>query len=1630
MRSKAIFMALLALAFQAQADFVSSSDATAAANAWASRGRHLGLYLGQRAVGPAAVHTTSARKSFYSVKLSGGGTVFLSGDTEAEPIIAFTSDPSDFTTIDPKSPLWALLDRDLSQRQGAVPARAFAAAPTVAYAQALTSRATNVRKWRALLDEAANLSVRRFGLLAAPLESEPGDLRVSALMRTKWSQSGGVWNYYTPPGKDHYTSENAVCGCVATAASQIMRYLHGTPDEEGAGGLEIPFPLETVEQKTFKCSYRGKELNLTMQGGTYCWTNMPFTQGEIQNEGQKQNIGKLTSDVGIAVNMMYDMTDGKGSGAVTGTVPTRWREVFGYRQASWIGSVDVEDESGQAILRNALFANFDARRPCLMSIPGHAIVADGYGFEEDVPYVHLNMGWAGSNDLWYNLPDMTKANPEFTAVDGIGYNIFPDVGGVVETETTHGIISGRVLDEDGLPVSECAVTITGGEGVATNLLTDARGVWAAIVPAGTYDAVAATDDGVWIGVAEGVIVCAPGVEVTADAVGNAWGNDIVLEHPSVRLNGLETEIFSSVDRAIMRAREIAAENPSVPVTFEILDRTLLKRKAIVDFDCLFVATNACAAETSVDCLNDAMLVVTNGMAFFSNVVFSATNRTVVSVKAPGQIKVAGTASFGELVLGAPHIACDAASCFVLGGRLENAIVLSCEGAEQQDYKFGAYDCDAETAAESAGRLVCATDLTLAGVSGAGNLRWSAGVPVDPLTAVAYVDGLGVGEDAYYRELDRLFDDFPQGTNVVIVRPGGVLRQPRVFGSDYSIGTTGDVVAVSVEAVSAFRITNGTLTVSGLAFENFKGVGLLLAEGTNAALSVVDTTFRNVEGVTNHSGAVAALAGASLRVDGGLFDGCQATGKFAANRNPVKSYGGAITVRGGGSVELIATNAPLTIVNCEASTAGGGVYVEGVTNHACVVSVAGALTVRDNVCRATGVALANDMYLCDSNVLLTCVGDLTAGPRTIGLTQFRKKGGEALVKGDVFAQFDAASLSASVETGKAFFHDANENLFARVGGEGDSPVFVWDDVPDYRVPEELAEELAVCEVSGCGEKADGYYASFADAVRAIDGDATLTLLKDVEFGDPLTVGHRVTILSDASLPAPCCVTRTQDVSIDVTGSLTLTNVTFDGGDVVGGGRLFTVCGGTMTLQSGATVCNVRGGRTRASGAIAVNGGGTFEMESGAEIFGCVNDYENAGTLSGYGGALLVEDGSKAFLRGGTIRGCQAYSAGGVFIGTRSTVRLSGDIQIVNNTSLDGEPSNLSVSDDSTLILAGDTTFAGAAGVTTAYQADTNVFGRVENLPGDVQAAAHAFTNDVTRDVGMAVVSGSETLLVWSAALNEEGQYVDADGNEYELVDGASAAIDEPQVEIGLVYDGIEKVGLKEGVGYSRASGYVGTNAGPYQATATLRPGFVWKSTGGTDDWSGSWSIAKGTLRITDYVSFTSVTNVYDEQPKTIAISGELPVGVSVTYSYPNGEPWPEKGVWQVGEHEIVATFACDNANYELVPSSLTATLTIKKLDPPDPPPGPTPEIVDPDPVAFTSIEKVDDEWVLVATNAKQWCEYSLWCGTTLKTNEWTTPVVDWTQWTEPDGPITNRVTVSDDVQRFWILKARPGEKPVE
>ena len=1510
MRSKAIYMALLALAFQAQAVPVLQSDAESAARAWAQRGRHMGVALG-RSVEDSVQLQTESGTTFYAVKM-GGGTVFTSGDTEVEPIVAFTSEDINVAALDKASPLWALLNRDLSKRQPRSGRRlAFAAAPTVSAAKALSAAET---KWQALIDADTRNSVRGSLLFAAARPLEPDDLRVPALMKTKWSQADGIWNYYTPG--------NAVCGCVATAAAQVMRYYHGTPDANGEGGLEIPFPVESVEQKEFDCQYRGKSIKLTLKGGTYAWDNMPFTADDVETDEQKQNIGKLTSDVGISVKMMYE-SGPLGSSAYFIDAVEALLSVFGYRQAAFCSSsegLDVSSEGGLSFLGKTLMANFDARRPCLLGIPGHAIVADGYGFEDDVPYVHLNFGWAGQCDLWYNLPDMTEAGEEYNAIQTIGYNIFPEVGGVDEGsgQTTHAIVSGRVLDDDGLSVPDCPVALS-CEGVeVTNLVTDAFGVWAAILPPGTYDVDADPGDGKWIGSADGVPLTAPETEavgavpvvMTPEGAGNSWGNDIQLQHPSVRINGDDSLIFSSVDRAIAKAREVAAGIPGEPVELEIIDQTVLKRDQVVDFPCVIVATNALAAVTPVERLRNASLVVTNAASLaLTNVAFFGSTSALVKVRDGSQLRLEPGVDFG---IGADAVAVETEGTdgFVLAARPSPALTLQCAVSKNLGEVFGVCDvsvfADAAAAAEAAQLIVNADDANreIRGAVGVdGTLSWQT---VDcPLEDAAgyFVTDDGATTNCYAR-LDRAVEELEKalasGKEIgeFVVRKSDTLSKRLTVAQELTIRGEGNP-EIDCAKTAGFDVkTGGSFALEGVSFSGIGfGEALFLVDGGELTLGA-GVVLHDISNLTKstYSGALYVKSGKAT-VQGASFVRCANLGQQAK--------GGAISV--GDSAELVLNGG--SISNCSAKVSGGGVYV----GRKAKVTVGGALYVVDNVAGTSPVS-ADDIYVAyPKQVTFLLADNLESGLRdSIGVKFYDAMGSEPGVfgndDGSPFISAEGVSEDAINAAITAFFNDVHPD-YEVVAADDGSLRLAWKepDVPDLST-EDL--ELAVARIERSGSSMDGkMYTRLADALEVLvadgNGAATITLLQDAAIDADFRVDFPLTICSEGT--TPFVVSRSEESQFKVTGktaSLTLTNVVFNG---QGAARLFAVSqGATLKLCPDTVIRGVTGSEARDSGAVAVWNGGVFEMEEGAEIVGCTNLYWAAGTENGYGGAVLL-DHSTAYLRGGTIRDCVAGNAGGVFANNSSTLYLSGNLEIADNGNLAGAKDNVRVSENSELWVDGP--LSGTVGYTECARragTDDNVFGFV-NTKGlstaEIADSARCFVHDVTGDYGQAVADKYDCLLVWGAAI-ENGKYKD-----YDYIDaGDPVMVPVPTAVEDLTYSGEEQVGVPEGVGY-QIVGNRATNVGDYTATVTLRTGFAWATTQDAS-FELPWSIAKAAY---DMSGVAYVTNfVWDGERKRASVTG-LPAGVTARFGQENEIGWSD-----AGEYPVRVEFDADDPdNYEAI-----------------------------------------------------------------------------------------------------------------
>ena len=228
-----------------------------------------------------------------------------------------------------------------------------------------------------------------------------------------------------------------------------------------AGGIGVhSFPI-TIDSSPATRSTRGGNGS----GGPYNWTDMVLVPGGSLTTAQREAIGSLTYDCGVTVEMGYS---GGGSGAYMHYVARSLKDIYGFSNA-FITYHDWYSKDTDVL--GMINPNLDAYLPVLFSVwdggsGEHAIICDGYGYQGTTMYHHINMGWGGSEDAWYNIPAIS----DFIVVDSVTYNIY--------TSGTGEIISGRVTSS-GTPISSATVTAAGPGGPYTDT-TDAKGIYALV----------------------------------------------------------------------------------------------------------------------------------------------------------------------------------------------------------------------------------------------------------------------------------------------------------------------------------------------------------------------------------------------------------------------------------------------------------------------------------------------------------------------------------------------------------------------------------------------------------------------------------------------------------------------------------------------------------------------------------------------------------------------------------------------------------------------------------------------------------------------------------------------------------------------------------------------------------------------------------------------------------------------------------------------------------------------------------------------------------------------------------------------------------------------------------------------
>ncbi len=431
------------------ADFVGPARAESMSKGWLKAANSpLGAKMNSVVDGIVEYKDSAGAPAFYVVNLSPSGFIVVPADDYVQPVVAFSSDGK--FIADPQNPLYDFVTMDIPKRIENVKSKRKAALDAKIEFLPPKGMSDAKSKWDSLVGVYETGDSSKYGTTPTL-----DDYRVTPITQSTWNQEkvsgSNCYNYYTP--------NNYVCGCVATALAQLIRFNQYPTAGIGTGSHTI-----YVNGITQSASTRGGD----GAGGAYDWTKMPLSPDAGITLEQRQMIGSLCSDAGICVEMDYTSSSSGTDTLLAGDALTG---VFQYGNA--IKGYNGSNELVGSGLYEMANPNLDAGLPVLLGITGsdggHAIVCDGYGYNLSVMYHHLNMGWSGQDNTWYDLPNIgTWAS--FTKVYKCIYNVFKS--------GTGEIISGRVVDDSGAPVSGAQVGADDGAGGTFSDTTDQYGIYA------------------------------------------------------------------------------------------------------------------------------------------------------------------------------------------------------------------------------------------------------------------------------------------------------------------------------------------------------------------------------------------------------------------------------------------------------------------------------------------------------------------------------------------------------------------------------------------------------------------------------------------------------------------------------------------------------------------------------------------------------------------------------------------------------------------------------------------------------------------------------------------------------------------------------------------------------------------------------------------------------------------------------------------------------------------------------------------------------------------------------------------------------------------------------------------------
>ncbi len=218
----------------------------------------------------------------------------------------------------------------------------------------------------------------------------------------------------------------SAAGCPAVAMGQIINYLRTTQD------------TRFTDDDDYYHSYAGRDYVIDDDWATLKFPSFPMLNVMLDSvdaafQRGEELSGELAAAVvfacGTALTQVYT-SEGSGTFFVDQAFEAYQR--FGFTDCVLFRDPD-------SLMYATLISNLQAGYPAHLAVEnpagtiGHNVVVDGYR-ESDGKF-HINIGYGGPLDNWYDIPD-----PNFfsgmTKVEGIILNIFPTMGPMAVHEST------------------------------------------------------------------------------------------------------------------------------------------------------------------------------------------------------------------------------------------------------------------------------------------------------------------------------------------------------------------------------------------------------------------------------------------------------------------------------------------------------------------------------------------------------------------------------------------------------------------------------------------------------------------------------------------------------------------------------------------------------------------------------------------------------------------------------------------------------------------------------------------------------------------------------------------------------------------------------------------------------------------------------------------------------------------------------------------------------------------------------------------------------------------------------------------------------------------------------------------